>query len=202
MYIYVLSLHLLRSQLYSSFIFTDRVDNLEFYTFFGRLIALALMHRVQVGATLNPIMVLMLAELDVTMEHVQNSDPFLYRTMNKQVNIQLNSALPDLLDQLPQDQKDNKEVADKLEADITREYWQTLMNDVIEPVAKKIASIREGIDYIFGPLRRRVFFRTMETSHLDMVICGDPEDLSVGKSTPDTRDSKEMTVILPRFGRL
>lgn len=88
--------------------FTDEVNDLNVYIFFGRLIALVLMHRVQVGATLVPLVVRMLAELDVSIEHVENFDPSLYKTMNEQVQFDLDSVLTHMIDQLPPHEKDMK----------------------------------------------------------------------------------------------
>lgn len=50
---------------------------------------------------------------------------------------------------------------------------------LVQLISGKVASIKLEIDYIFGEGRRTLFFQTMETTHLDMVLCGNPEDLCV-----------------------
>nr|CAD1831242.1 unnamed protein product [Ananas comosus var. bracteatus] len=52
--------------------------NLEYFKFSGRLIALALMHEVQIGITFDRTFFLQLAGKPITLEDVKDADPFLY----------------------------------------------------------------------------------------------------------------------------
>lgn len=135
--------------------------------------AIALVNRVQMGATLDPILILMLAEQEVTLDDVRKSDSFLYRNLKMDLDSHLESVLKG---QLVLEVKDRKE-----EADIIKEYSKGLLNEfVIENVSEKVAHIIKGFDCVFGnPLRRKIFFQTIEPSHLDMVLYGDEQDISV-----------------------
>lgn len=59
---------------------TSKVDplHLEYFTFSGRLIALALMHKVQVGIVLDRVFFLQLAGMHVSLEDIRDADPFMY----------------------------------------------------------------------------------------------------------------------------
>lgn len=65
----------------------EPVDDLEFYIFFDRITGLELLHYVQLGITFDPILVLMLAKLEVTLEDIKKSDFLLYKNMNIDVDI-------------------------------------------------------------------------------------------------------------------
>ncbi|KAI9085303.1 hypothetical protein K1719_032680 [Acacia pycnantha] len=52
--------------------------HLDYFTFSGRVIALALMHRVQVGIVLDRAFFMQLAEKHVTLEDIRDADPYLY----------------------------------------------------------------------------------------------------------------------------
>ncbi|XP_010529476.1 PREDICTED: E3 ubiquitin-protein ligase UPL5-like [Tarenaya hassleriana] len=59
----------------------SRVDpmHLEYFTFSGRVIALALMHKVQVGVLLDRVFFVQLAGMQVSLEDIKDADPVLYR---------------------------------------------------------------------------------------------------------------------------
>ncbi|XP_028768366.1 E3 ubiquitin-protein ligase UPL5 isoform X2 [Neltuma alba] len=52
--------------------------HLDYFTFSGRVIALALMHRVQVGIVLDRVFFMQLAGTYITLEDIQDADPYLY----------------------------------------------------------------------------------------------------------------------------
>ncbi|CAI0374416.1 unnamed protein product [Linum tenue] len=52
--------------------------HLEFFNFSGRVIALALMHKVQVGIVLDRVLFLQLAGADIHLEDIRDADPILY----------------------------------------------------------------------------------------------------------------------------
>ncbi|KAL6585187.1 E3 ubiquitin-protein ligase HW1 [Orobanche minor] len=83
-------------------------DDLEFFVFFGRLMAIALMHCVQVGLKFDPILVQMLAEREVTLQDVKTSDPELYTNMVNMLKSDLMSLFPDLS---VMDDEDKKKLA-------------------------------------------------------------------------------------------
>ncbi|RWW59069.1 hypothetical protein BHE74_00034014, partial [Ensete ventricosum] len=53
--------------------------HLEYFSFVGRVIALALMHKVQVGVVFDRVFFLQLAGRSITLEDVRDADPVLYR---------------------------------------------------------------------------------------------------------------------------
>ncbi|KAK1361417.1 hypothetical protein POM88_045891 [Heracleum sosnowskyi] len=159
----------------------DPVNDLQFYNFFGRLMALALVHHVQLGVTLDPIILLMLADLEVNLEDVKQSDPTLYKNMNQEIEFNLGSVL--------QDTEEARLTRDRLRA----EYSKTVVDEnIIQLLDEKVDGIKQGFDCVFGTsLRRKLFFQTIEPSHLEMVIRGEPKDISVQEWEQHTDHNKE-----------
>lgn len=58
--------------------------HLQYFRFSGRVIALALMHKVQVGVVFDRVFFLQLAGMDISLEDIQDADPLLY-TSCKQI---------------------------------------------------------------------------------------------------------------------
>ena len=54
--------------------------HLEYFSFSGRVIALALMHKVQVGIVFDRVFFLQLAGALVSLEDIRDADPFLYKS--------------------------------------------------------------------------------------------------------------------------
>lgn len=54
--------------------------HLDYFTFSGRVIALALMHKVQVGIVLDRVFFLQLAGMHISLEDIRDADPCLYRS--------------------------------------------------------------------------------------------------------------------------
>ncbi|KAK1404348.1 hypothetical protein POM88_003953 [Heracleum sosnowskyi] len=151
----------------------EPVQDLGFYNFLGRIMALSLMNSIQMSVSLDPILIRMLAELEVTLDDVKKSDALLYKNLKIDVNSHLGSMLKD---QLVLEEKDRKD-----ESEIIKEYSKVLLNDTfIQDISGKVAEIIKGFDCVFGnPQRRRILFQTIEPSHLDMVLYGDQNDISV-----------------------
>ncbi|XP_022716206.1 E3 ubiquitin-protein ligase UPL5-like isoform X2 [Durio zibethinus] len=63
----------------------SRVDplHLEYFNFAGRVIALALMHKVQVGVVFDRVFFLQLAGMHISLEDIQEADPCLYSSCKK-----------------------------------------------------------------------------------------------------------------------
>ncbi|XP_074357602.1 E3 ubiquitin-protein ligase UPL5 [Apium graveolens] len=57
--------------------------HLEYFTFSGRVIALALMHKVQVGIVFDRIFFMQLAGMNVSLEDIKDADPCLYSSCKK-----------------------------------------------------------------------------------------------------------------------
>lgn len=103
------------------------------------------MHDIQLGVVLDPLLVRMLAELDVKKEHIQNFDPVLHENIIKQVDDDISRI--------------NDEVEEKLKEDTYIERYMSIVTEyVLEGSAEKIAKLKEGIDLIFGEQRRKILF--------------------------------------------
>ncbi|XP_022720694.1 E3 ubiquitin-protein ligase UPL5-like [Durio zibethinus] len=63
----------------------SRVDplHLEYFSFAGRVIALALMHKVQVGVVFDRVFFLQLAGMHISLEDIREADPCLYNSCKK-----------------------------------------------------------------------------------------------------------------------
>ncbi|KAG5573589.1 hypothetical protein H5410_063355 [Solanum commersonii] len=59
----------------------SKVDplHLEYFTFCDRMIALALMHKIQIGVVFDRVFFLQLAEEDISLEDIRDADPTLYK---------------------------------------------------------------------------------------------------------------------------
>ncbi|XVF75227.1 hypothetical protein PTKIN_Ptkin13bG0170300 [Pterospermum kingtungense] len=64
---------------------TSKVDplHLEYFSFAGRVIALALMHKVQVGVVFDRVFFLQLAGMSISLEDIREADPCLYSSCKK-----------------------------------------------------------------------------------------------------------------------
>lgn len=60
----------------------SKVDplHLEYFNFSGRVIALALMHKVQVGIVFDRVFFLQLAGMKISLEDIREADPYMYRS--------------------------------------------------------------------------------------------------------------------------
>ncbi|KAL8128880.1 hypothetical protein V2J09_018035 [Rumex salicifolius] len=63
----------------------SKVDqlHLEYFRFAGRIIALALMHKVHIGIFLDRVLFLQLAEINLSLEDIKDADPYMYTSCNQ-----------------------------------------------------------------------------------------------------------------------
>ena len=60
-------------------LFAASTSNPQYFEFAGRMVALALMHKVAIGVRLDQVLVLQLAERCVSLEDIRDADPTSYR---------------------------------------------------------------------------------------------------------------------------
>ncbi|KAG5586172.1 hypothetical protein H5410_046606 [Solanum commersonii] len=77
----------------------SKVDplNLEYFIFYNRMIALALLHRVQISITFDRVFFLQLAREDISLEDIRNADPYLYSGCKKILEMDTKMVDEDIL---------------------------------------------------------------------------------------------------------
>lgn len=131
----------------------ENVKNVNFFIYFGRLLALSLMHRVQGGFMLEPIVLKMLADNKITLTDVMEFDTGLRKHLTSMARNEIYGEIVPLAD-----------------------FIDACLNDLI---AVKIAKTKEGIDDVFGSERRRFFFSILHTYNLQVILSGEPDDILI-----------------------
>ncbi|KAJ8526233.1 hypothetical protein K7X08_028710 [Anisodus acutangulus] len=172
----------------------SKVDplHLEYFCFCGRMIALALMHKIQIGVVFDRIFFLQLAGEDISLEDVRDADPCLYRSWKKLLEMD-----PEIVDQdtlgltfvrefetlgsrkaveLCPNGKDTA-VDSK-----NREKYVNLLiqHHFVTSIAEQVAHFANGFaDVMTSSMLRKSFFRCLNLEDLDLMLDGSGSDVSV-----------------------
>lgn len=168
--------------------------HLEYFTFAGRVIALALMHRVQVGVVLDRSFFSQLAGRDITLEDIKDADPDLYKSC-KQI-LQMDAAFVDSdalgltfvreVDELGS-RKDAELCANGKDIVVNsqnREKYVYLLikNRFVTSVAEQISNFTKGFaDILDNTSNQGLFFGSLELEDLDLMLFGSPSPISVSE---------------------
>ncbi|KAJ6869956.1 hypothetical protein NC652_035762 [Populus alba x Populus x berolinensis] len=149
----------------------------EYFTFSGRVMALALMHKVQVGIVFDRAFFLQLAGMHITLEDIRDADPCLYSSC-KQI-LQMD---PEFID------------SDALSLTFVREVEELGSRKVVElcPGGKSIVhrfvtSISEPVsrfargfaDILSNSGLQKLFFQSLELEDLDWMLYGSENAICV-----------------------
>ncbi|KAK9935900.1 hypothetical protein M0R45_012773 [Rubus argutus] len=138
----------------------SKVDplHLEYFTFAGRVIALALMHKVQVGIVFDRIFFQQLAGTLPSLEDIRDADPYLYSSCKQILEMD-----PDFID------------SDAL--------GLTFVREVEELGSRRTVELRTGGKNIVVTSKNReeytFFFRSLELEDLDWMLHGSESAISV-----------------------
>ncbi|KAG6495092.1 E3 ubiquitin-protein ligase UPL5-like [Zingiber officinale] len=165
---------------------------LKYFSFSGRVIALALMHKVQVGIVFDRTFFLQLAGRSITLEDVRDADPDLYRSW-KQI-LEMDGALLDS-DGLGLTFVRDIEMLGSMETvelcpggkDIivhsrNREEYINLLikHRFVTSISEQITHFAEGFgDILSNPKNQQFFFNGLDLEDFDLMIGGDNSVINV-----------------------
>ncbi|CAD6224446.1 unnamed protein product [Miscanthus lutarioriparius] len=164
---------------------TSAVDplHLKYFTFAGRIIGLALMHKVQVGVVLDRTLFLHLAERSITLEDISVADPVKYASCKK--ILEMDAAEIDslyltfsrgahelgtekVIDLCPGGQDISVNIRNR------KHYIDLLIKNIfVDSISSQLTHFTEGFaDILVNPKRRAEFFECLDLEDLDRLLGG------------------------------
>ena len=199
-YIYVQPLVILY---FSLLIFTASKINLQhlaYFRFAGRVIALALTHKMQVGIVFNRVFFLQLAGIKVSLEDIKDADPYLYNSC-KQI-LEMDPCVVDqdvlgLTFTWEYDDFGSKEVVELKpegkEISVNSENRKDYIDLVIEhmfvtSISQQVDQFSQGfVDIVTNKENMKLCFEILELEYLDGMLRGSESDISVDDWKADTQ---------------
>ncbi|KAK1295925.1 E3 ubiquitin-protein ligase UPL5 [Acorus calamus] len=166
--------------------------HLDYFRFCGRMIALALMYKVQVGVLFDPLFFVQLGGKVIALEDVRDSDPCFY-TSCKQI-LEMDAALLDSDALGLTFVREINELGSLREVELCREgkgitvtsrnrdrYIELLIRHrFVTSISEQTRLFAEGFADILGEQKHlRCFFRSLELKDLDILLNGSEETISV-----------------------
>lgn len=172
----------------------SKVDplHLKYFKFVGRVIALALMHKIQVGIDFDRAFVVQLAGADISLEDIKDVDPYLYSSC-KQI-LDMDPAIVDedvlgLTFVLEIEELGSIKVVELLPKgknivvnSKNREQYVELLikHRFVKSVSKQVTEFAQGFTDIIGKEEtRKLFFNILELEDLDGMLHGSESSISV-----------------------
>lgn len=165
--------------------------HLEYFNFAGRMIGLALMHKMQIGIVLDRVLFLQLAGLDVSLEDIKDADPFLYSSC-KQI-LKMDSEYIDsdalgltfvreveelgpmrVVDLCP----GGKDIV--VDSKNRNDYVNLLIKHrFVTSISEQVSNFANGFTDIISSRLLTVFFRSLDLEDLDRMLRGRGNDISL-----------------------
>lgn len=166
--------------------------HLEYFRFSGRVIALALMHKIQVGIVFDRVFFSQLAGNSVSLEDVKDADPFLYKSCKQILEMDAELVDQDVLgltfvreieelglrkvvelcangQNISVNSKNRKEYVDLL-----------IRHCFVTSIAEQVAHFANGFADIISNLRiQKSFFQNLDLEDLDWILHGSETSVSV-----------------------
>ncbi|KAK9151435.1 hypothetical protein Syun_009744 [Stephania yunnanensis] len=192
-------------------------EHLNYFGFCGRVIALALMHKVQVGIAFDRVFFSTLAGRDVCLEDVQDADPYLYMSCKKILEMDADFLDSDglglcfvteieefgsklLVELCP----GGKDIA--LNSQNREEYVKLLLNHrFMTSISEQITHFAQGFaDILSRPTLQPFFFQSLDLEDLDKMLRGNGDGISVDdwKAHTDYNGYKETDCQISWFWKL
>ncbi|KAK4797605.1 hypothetical protein SAY86_029931 [Trapa natans] len=166
--------------------------SLKYFKFAGRMIALALRHKVQVGIVLDRIFFRQLAGLEVDLEDIREADPCLYSSCRKILELDsevIDSDALGLTFVREVEELGSRKVIDLLPggANIAvnsknrEEYVHLLVkNQFVSSISEQVSHFKEGfVDILSSPRMLDYFFQSLDLEDLDLMLRGSTSDICV-----------------------
>jgi len=179
-------------------VFTSRaaskVDpmHLDYFTFSGRVIALALMHKVQVGIVFDRVFFLQLAGMHISLEDIRDADPRLYSSCK-----QILQRDPEFIDSDALGLTFVREVEELGSIKVVelcpggkgivvnsknREKYVNLLiqHRFVTSISDPVSRFARGFaDILSNPGEQKLFFRSLELEDLDWMLYGSESAICV-----------------------
>ncbi|CAK9182242.1 unnamed protein product [Ilex paraguariensis] len=172
----------------------SKVDplHLEYFNFSGRVIALALMHKVQVGIVFDRVFFLQLAGMKVSLEDIRDADPYLYSSCKQILEMDPETVDHDALGltfvreveelgsrNIVELRPDGRKTV--VNSENRKEYVDLLIqHHFVTSIAEQIAHFAQGFaDIISSSRLQKFFFQSLELEDLDWILHGSESAISV-----------------------
>ncbi|XP_038881795.1 E3 ubiquitin-protein ligase UPL5 [Benincasa hispida] len=173
----------------------SKVDpmHLNYFNFSGRVIALALMYKVQVGVVFDRVFFLQLAGMRISLEDIRDADPCLYNSCKQILDMDAELVDSDALGLTFV--SDFEELGTRKVVDLCpggkdmvvnsknrEEYVKLLIdNRFMKSVSEQISYFASGFSDILSDKRtHKCFFESLELEDLDWMLYGSESAISVG----------------------
>ncbi|XP_057415534.1 E3 ubiquitin-protein ligase UPL5-like [Lotus japonicus] len=166
--------------------------HLEYFGFSGRVIALALMHKVQVGIVLDRVFFLQLAGKHITLEDVKDADPFLYSSCKQILEMDSDFIDSDALGLTFV--REVEELGDTKVVELCpggknlivnsknrEKYIDLLIKDrFVTSISEQVSHFSKGFTDILSSSKfQQFFFQSLELEDLDWMLHGSEDTISV-----------------------
>ncbi|GKC00195.1 E3 ubiquitin protein ligase UPL5, partial [Tanacetum coccineum] len=172
----------------------SKVDplHLKYFKFAGRVIALALMHKVQVGIVFDRAFFLQLAGSGISLEDIKDADPYLYSSCKQILDMDPSVVDQDVLGltfareieelgciKVVELFADGKNIV--VNSRNREEYVELLIqHSFVTSVSEQVTQFVEGFeDIVRGPKTRKLFFKSLALEDLDGMLHGSESSMSV-----------------------
>ncbi|PWA68060.1 ubiquitin protein ligase 5 [Artemisia annua] len=164
----------------------------EYYRFAGRLIALALMHKIQVGIVFGRAFFLQLAGINVSLEDIKDADPYLYSSCKQILKMDPYVVDQDVLgltfawefeefgvrkvvELLP----NGKHIV--VNSKNRKEYINLIIaHQFVTSIAEQVSQFSQGfVDIVGNEENMKLCFEILELEYLDGMLRGSESDISV-----------------------
>uniref|UniRef100_K4DH28 HECT-type E3 ubiquitin transferase n=1 Tax=Solanum lycopersicum TaxID=4081 RepID=K4DH28_SOLLC len=171
----------------------SKVDpmHLEYFTFCGRMVALALMHKIQIGVVFDRVFFLQLAGEDISLEDIRDADPSLYSSWKMILKMDPETVDQDILSltfaydveemgsrTTIELRPNGKDVA--VNSKNRKEYVNlVLQHRFVTSIASQIAHFSQGFSDVTTSSIGTSFFRSLYLEDLDKMLDGSGTAISV-----------------------
>ncbi|KAG2675626.1 hypothetical protein I3760_12G014300 [Carya illinoinensis] len=173
---------------------TSKVDpmHLEYFSFSGRVIALALMHKVQVGVVFDRIFFLQLAGKRISLEDIRDTDPCVYSSCKQILEMDSDYVDSDVLGLTfvrEVEELGSTRVVELcpggksmvVNSKNREEYVKLLIeHQFVRSLSEQVSHFAQGFGHILCNSRlEKFFFQSLELEDLDWMLYGSETTISV-----------------------
>ncbi|XP_055826818.1 E3 ubiquitin-protein ligase UPL5-like [Solanum dulcamara] len=171
----------------------SKVDplHLEYFSFCGRMIALALMHKIQIGVVFDRVFFLQLAGEEISLEDIRDADPSLYSSCKQILEMDPETVDQDILSLVFV--CDAEEFGSKITIELCPNGKDTVVNSknrkeyvnlliqhrFITSIAPQIAHFSQGFADITTLSIQTCLFRSLDLEDLDQMLDGSGSEISI-----------------------
>ncbi|XP_057432887.1 E3 ubiquitin-protein ligase UPL5-like [Lotus japonicus] len=165
--------------------------HLEYFTFSGRIIALALMNEVQVGIAFDRVFFKQLAGEHITLEDIQEADPYMYRSCKKILEMDADFVDSDALGLTfawEAEELGHKKVIELcpggeslvVNSKNRQKYVDLLIqNQFVSSISEQVSHFSKGFGDIIFNSKLRQFFQILDLKDFDRMLYGEENAISV-----------------------